>query len=373
MKHINNKAVYPNLIVRLDYIEDNAREISSRCRCENVGVCGIVKGMHSAPEVAKAMIRGGVSQIGDARLGNLKNLKMAGIDLPLLLTRIPMPSEVDALIESADISLNSEMTTIKAIDEACIKQNLHHKIVLMCDLGDLREGFIEKEELIQSAIEIENMSGVILAGVGTNLGCYGAVKPTINNLNDLVELAGIIENYIGRSLEIISGGATSTLPMVYEGILPKGVNHLRIGEGILLARDLPDIWNVELPGTHKDTVLIEAQIVELKRKPSHPIGEIFIDAFGNTPEYEDRGWETRAILALGRQDFAFMEQLIPRNEEIKLIGSSSDHLIVTVPEASNYSVGDVMEFEMYYGPMLFLSGADHIHKTFVNDQLQKIE
>ncbi len=119
-----------------------------------------------------------------------------------------------------------------------------------------------------------------------------------------------------------------------------------------------------MPGTHQDTVLVEAQIVEMKRKPSHPIGDIFIDAFGNTPIYEDRGWETRAILALGRQDFAMMDQLIPKDKGLHLVGCSSDHLIVSIENTSKYEVGDVVQFEMFYGPMLFLSGAEHIQKTY---------
>lgn len=356
---------YPNLIIRLDYIKENAESIVKQCSDKDISVCGVVKGLHSDPKVANAMLAGGVKQLGDARIGNLKRLKGAGIEAPTLLTRIPMPSEVDELVEAADISLNSEMVTIRAINEVCLNKGLSHKVVLMCDLGDLREGFIDKELLINSALEIEGMDGVVLAGVGTNLGCYGSVKPTYENLNELVYLALDIEKRIGRKLEIISGGATSTLPMIYQGKIPEGINHLRIGEAILLARDLPDLWQVPLPNTHKDTVIIEAQIVELKRKPSHPIGEMFIDAFGNKPVFEDRGWETRAILALGRQDFAMMDQLVPRDSGIELVGSSSDHLIVSVNDANAHQVGDVLQFEMYYGPMLFLSGAEHINKTYI--------
>jgi predicted amino acid racemase len=357
---------YPNLVVRLDYIKENAHSIVSACDKKGISVCGIVKGMHSEPKVAQAMVSGGVRQIGDARLMNLKALSEAGVEVPLLLTRIPMLSEVEELVKHVDISLNSEMKTVSAIDQACIEQEKAHKVVLMCDLGDLREGYFDKEELIKNAIQIEEMKGAELAGIGTNLGCYGSIKPNCENLTDLVKLAGEIEARIGRTLEIVSGGATSSLPLVFEERIPKGINHLRIGEAILLARDLPDIWKVELPGTHMDTVKIEAQIVEIKKKPSYPVGEIFIDAFGNRPHYEDRGWETRAILALGRQDFAMMDQLIPCDDSIKLVGCSSDHLIVSLQETAEYAVGDILAFEMYYGPMLFLSGADHIRKTFVH-------
>jgi len=360
---------YPNLIIRLDHIKENAKQITGYCRKSHIKVCGVVKGVHSEPKVANAMIQGGVEQIGDARIGNLKRLKESGIKVPLLLTRIPMLSEIEELVQHTDISLNSELKTVEAINSMCIKIGRKHKVVLMCDLGDLREGFIDQTVLVETALKIEAMQGVVLAGLGTNLGCYGSIKPTCKNLNELVVLAQTIESKINRKLEIVSGGASSTLPLILDGCVPQGINHLRLGESILLAKDLPDLWNVPLPGTHQDTVVVEAEIVELKRKPSHPIGEIFIDAFGNTPIYEDRGWQNRAIVALGRQDFAMMDQLVPVNKEIELIGCSSDHLIVSLPDISSHDVGDVLQFEMYYGPMLFLSGADHIHKTFVSENL----
>ena len=360
---------YPNLIIRLNYIKENAKHITNLCASNGVKVCGIVKGVHSEPKVAKAMVQGGVAQIGDARIGNLKRLKTSGVNVPLLLTRIPMVSEIEDVVQYADISLNSEIKTIQAINKICIQKNKKHAVVLMCDLGDLREGFIDPQKLLESSIEIEAMQGVTLAGLGTNLGCYGSIKPTCKNLGDLVDLAETIEEKIGRTLDIISGGASSSLPLLIDGCMPKRVNHLRIGESILLARDLPDLWKVPLPGTHQNTMVIEAEIVEIKRKPSHPIGDIFIDAFGNTPSYEDRGWETRAIVAMGRQDFAMMDQLLPLDQGIDLVGCSSDHLIVSISKERAYEVGDILQFEMYYGPMLFLSGADHIHKTYVTEIL----
>lgn len=219
---------YPNLIIRLDYIKENAKAVADACKKKDISVCGIVKGLHSDPKVAQAMLEGGVDQIGDARIGNLKRLKDAGVKASTLLTRIPMPSEVADMIQVADISLNSELKTIQAIDRACLDMGLNHKIVLMYDLGDLREGFISKAELLQTALQVEGMKGVELAGVGTNLGCYGSIKPTRKNLSELVDLATTIEKKIGRKLEIVSGGATSSLPLVYDDDMPKGVNHLRL-------------------------------------------------------------------------------------------------------------------------------------------------
>ena len=56
-----------------------------------------------------------------------------------------------------------------------------------------------------------------------------------------------------------------------------------------------------MPGTRQDTVKLVAEVIELKRKPSMPIGKIGKDAFGNTPVFEDKGIRLRAILAVGNR------------------------------------------------------------------------
>ena len=123
-------------------------------------------------------------------------------------------------------------------------------------------------------------------------------------MNELVSIAEAVESAIGRKLEIISGGATSSYPLVLEGAMPPRINHLRIGEGILLAYDLKEIWGLDMSGMRQDVFTLKAEVVEVREKPSHPVGEIFIDCFGRKPEYEDRGIRKRAILAMGKLDFA---------------------------------------------------------------------
>ena len=76
----------------------------------------------------------------------------------------------------------------------------------MVDLGDLREGFWDKDELLEAALLTENeLHNLKLAGIGTNLGCYGAVAATPEKLEELVERAEMIEEKIGRELEFILG------------------------------------------------------------------------------------------------------------------------------------------------------------------------
>ena len=365
---MNDIQSYPELQMDQTKLYENVKEVVTLCGMQKISVSGVVKGVNGEMAVVKSFIAGGCAQIASSRIRQLREIKTAHQSMETLLLRIPMRSEIEEMIQWTDISLNSEKSTLDWIEAACAKSDKPHGVVLMADLGDLREGCIVEKELISLALYIEEeLKWVKLKGIGTNLGCYGAIKPTPVNLGKLCDMAEAIEKAIGRPLEIVSGGATSSLPLLLEGKMPSKINHLRIGEGILLNMDLPEIWGVNIPGLNQETFLLKAQIVEIKSKPSYPIGEIFIDAFGSTPEYEDRGIRKRAILALGKQDFAMEDKLLPLDPYATVVGSSSDHLIMDVEDSKmNYQVGDIMTFRIFYGPMLHLCTSDYVSKTCVN-------
>lgn len=360
---MNNKS-YPQLLINQKKIMENVKEIVRICKENRISVSGVVKGVNGQIGVAESFILGGCEHIASSRIEQLHKVKNFNDKIETMLLRIPMNSEIEDVVKWADISLNSEKQTIDWLEEVCTSKRKKHSVILMMDLGDLREGFWKEEEILNLAIYIEKeLEWVTLKGIGTNLGCYGAIKPTSVNLGLLAEMAEQIETAIGRPLEIVSGGATSSLPLLMEGEMPPKINNLRIGEGILLNMDLPEIWDVHIPDLHQDAFTLMAQIVEIKSKPSYPIGEIFIDAFGHTPVYEEHGIQKRAILALGKQDFAMEDKIIPLDIGVSIIGSSSDHLIVAIDESEiNYQVGDVMAFKLFYGPMLHLCTCEHVLK-----------
>ena len=362
------KRTYPELQIDATKLYENVSNTVALCEKAGIAVAGVIKGVNGLMGVCEGFVKGGCAQIASSRINQLENAKRYFPEAETLLLRVPMASELDEMIRCSDISLNSERATIDLLEARCAEQKLTHSVILMMDLGDLREGFFESEELIQLAVYIEkSLEWVKLKGIGTNLGCYGAIKPTVENLGRLCATAEAIEQSIGRKLDIVSGGATSTLPLMLEGKVPEKVNHLRLGEGILLNMDLPEIWGVPFPMLHQDSFVLNAQIVEIKTKPSYPVGEIFIDAFGHTPEYEDRGIRKRAILAVGKQDFAMDDKLNPHDARVQIIGSSSDHLIVDIEDTDQaYQVGDIMSFQIYYGPLLHLCTSEYVSKRYIN-------
>ena len=308
----------PRLDIYLDKIKSNSENIKALCLKHGIKVVGITKGCCAITEVGQAMIDGGINILGDSRIENLKGLKKSELKAETMLIRIPMLSEVDRVLDWADISLNSEISVIKSLSQEALKRKAVHRIILMIDLGDLREG-IMPDDALQMVGEIRKFPGVKIIGIGANFCCISGVMPTRKNLTKLVELTEEIENNFHIDLEVISGGNTSVLKLVEDDIIPDRINQLRIGVGIMLGQD--DVRLRNITGTYQDTFILTAEVIEVQEKPSLPRGEIGRDAFGKIPVFRDLGIRKRAILAIGKQDI-YLNSLIPLKEGIKIVGAS---------------------------------------------------
>ena len=358
---------YPILEVNLDKLTQNTENIVKLCGQNNIFITGVVKGCNASIEISKIFLDHGCQSIGSSRIEQLISLRKKGIEADLMMLRLPMASEIADVVKYSNISLNSERTTLEQINSECTVLNTQHKVILMYDLGDLREGVWSTEEFINLAEYVETeLSRVELYGIGTNLGCYGSVKTTEEKMQQLVQIAEMVEERIQRKLKVISGGTTFALPLVLDGKMPSRINHLRIGEGMLLSKDLQYFFGYNLDFMHKNAIKLIAQIIEIQDKPSFPDGELFVDSFGNFPQYNDKGRQKRALLAVGKQDFGDHNKLFPVDVSIEIIGSSSDHLIVDLSQsAKEYRVGDIVEFTLLYQSMLYLFLSASINKVLV--------
>ena len=365
---------YPQLEFDLALLRSNADAVISRCRGMGIRVCGVIKGVDGMPEAARVLHAAGAAELGTSRLEQVAKCRAAGVPGPWLLIRIPGLTELPDVVALCETSLQSEWPTLLALEEECLRQNKTHRVIVMTDLGDLREGFWDKKELVDVCERVEReLPHVQLAGIGVNLTCYGSTKPTPEKMNELVGLARQVEQRIGRKLEIVSGGATSSFTLVHWGTMPAGVNHLRIGEAILLGKDLQVDWGIrDMDYLRMDALTLRAEVVEVKDKPTYPIGEFAIDAFGRKPVYEDRGIRRRAILALGRADVGELESLIPREPGMTVIGGSSDHCIVDVEDCPRrLQVGDIVEFSLCYSHMLYATARSDMRIIFKNQSAQE--
>lgn len=197
-----------------------------------------------------------------------------------MLLRLPMISQVEEVVKYTDISLVSDIITIRELSKEAIKQNKIHSVILMIDLGDLREGIFNEEEIYITVEEILNFKNVKLMGIGTNLSCYGGVIPTYENLSQLVNIKKNIENKFNIKIEVISGGNSGSISLFKDNKMPQEINQLRLGASISLGIGLND---EHIEPLLKDAFKLVVEVVEVKNKPSVPIGTIGLDAFGNKP------------------------------------------------------------------------------------------
>lgn len=351
---------YPKIRIDSQIIKNNVETIVSLCEKEGIFVVGVTKGFCGLPEIAKAYVDGGVKYLADSRIENLIKLKY--FHIPKMLTRLPMISNVEEVVQYSDISLNSELDTINALSEAAIKLGKVHGIILMIDLGDLREGYFYKEKLFNDLEGIIKLKGVKIKGIGTNLTCYGGVIPTEGNLNKLISLGEEIEKIYDIKLEMFSGGNSSSIHLLGKYKNSK-LNNLRLGESLLIG--LETAYRKPIENTRDDGFILETEIIEMKEKPSVPEGEIGLDAFGDEPVFVDRGIGNRAICAVGKQDVDF-DSLYPLDEGIIVLGGSSDHLIIDLSHSNlEYKVGDIVGFKLSYAGILRLMTSEYVQKEII--------
>lgn len=362
---------FPRIVIDRDKLRNNCTQIVRHCEARGIAVAGVIKGAGGLPEIARLYRSCGAAQLATSRLEQMELWRREGIPGPYMLLRVPGLSELPEVARLADYSLQSDATTLDALNSVCAEQGVTHRVIVMADLGDLREGFWDKTEMVEVCCHVEQgLDHLHLAGVGVNLGCYGAVKPTPENMGQLVDIARAVEARIGRQLEIVSGGATSSYTLVHWGTMPQGINHLRIGETALLAKDLQVDWGIsDMDYLLRGTMRLEAEIIELRKKPTHPVGETVIDAFGNRPTFADRGMRLRALAAFGRADVGQVETLLCREPGMTVIGGSSDHCILDVEDCPRaLRVGDVVSFDLSYSHMLYATGRSDMAISIVDTE-----
>lgn len=349
----------PRLEIDLDKISHNASTLVARLEGHRIGVTAITKACCGAPIVAQTLLRAGVTSLGDSRIENIERMRQSGIGAPMTLIRSPMLSQVDRVVASADISLNTEMEIVSALSRAAGRAGKVHGVVLMVELGDLREGILLRD--VEDAVEtVGQFPYIDFLGLGTNLACRSGVSPDNRNMAELSALADRIERGTGAPLAVVSGGNSSNLEWVFNGGEIARVNNLRLGESILLGRE--PLHRQPIDGLHTDAIKLIAEVIESKAKPSEPWGTMAHAAFGDSPVAGGRGEISQSILALGRQDTDPRGLQSPTGSDI--LGASSDHLVLDTG-GNMLAVGSEVSFVPDYSALLRAMTSSYVIKTFV--------
>ncbi len=341
----------PRLVVDAEAVTHNARVLVDRLAGSGIGVTGVVKAALGSSAVACAMLDGGVRGLGDSRVENLETLTAAGVVAPCTLIRTPMLSQVARVVRAAGTSLNTEAVVLAALSAAAVAQGRPHAVVLMVELGDLREG-LAVGDVVAAARLVTALPGLRLRGVGTNLACRSGVAPDQVKMDELSRVVEDVEHALGVTLEVVSGGNSANLAWALGGGDAGRVNDLRLGEALLLG--VEPLGRTALPGLRADAFTLVAEVIEARWKPARPWGRLAQSAFGDTDhgnvhERPAPADVHQVVVALGRQDADPDGLVAPPG--IAVLAMSSDHLVLDVGD-HQVRVGDEIRFGLGYGALL---------------------
>lgn len=336
----------PRLEIDLQKIHHNAHTLVERLVDRGISVSGVTKAVLGSTAVANTLLRAGVSGLGDSRIDNIEAMRLAPVAAPMTLIRSPMLSQADRVVTHADISFNTELDVISKLSSAAQKVKRTHGVVLMVELGDLREGIMPGD--LESAVrETLRFPYIEFKGIGTNLACRSGVSPDSKNMAELSAMADSIDAAYGPIVGIVSGGNSASLQWALSGEPIGRINNLRLGESILLGRE--PLHRQTIDGLHADAFTLIAEVIESKTKPSQPWGAIAQTAFGEKQASEDRGCISQTILAIGHQDTDPFGLEAPPGLEI--VGASSDHLIIDAGKIHT-PVGAEIAFQPNYSALV---------------------
>ena len=333
------------LEVDLDKVADNTAELVSRASQLGMSITAVTKAMLGAPELAQVVSAAGAVALGDSRIENIERMRAAGIEHPMLLLRSPMPSQIDRVVRAEVASLNTEKDVLTALASAARSQGRIHDVMLMVELGDLREGLMPAD-LNQTVAHVLGLPALRLNGIGANLACRNGIEPTVENMGELSSIVDSVEAAFGIEIDVVSGGNSANLDWAFGPSHPGRINNLRLGESILLGRE--PLHRRPIPGLHTDALTLVAEVIESQRKPTMPWGRSGQNAFGEVAKVEDRGCVWQTILAVGRQDTDPTDLTAP--DGVAVLAASSDHLVVETE--GQMRPGDEITFLPGYAALL---------------------
>lgn len=349
----------PRLEVNLGKIHSNACEIVKSMSDVGVSVTAVTKVVLGAPEIVEVLLKAGVHGLGDSHIETVEAMRHLHSKESILMIRSPMLTQVDRIVSSSTMSCNTEFEVIKNLSAAAKKLHLIHDILLMVELGDLREGILpeDMEESVRQVLALPNLR---LKGIGTNLACRNGVGPSTANMATLSGLASSIESDFGINLEIVSGGNSASINWALSGADLGRVNNLRLGEAIFLGREA--LHQDPIRRMFIDAFRLVAEVIEIKNKPCAPDLRCFSSVKqGRAEKRRERTIIRQSIVALGYQDVD-PEGLTPKLG-LKITGASSDHLILH-DSKNELSIGSEVEFQLSYDALLRAMTSPFVAKKF---------
>lgn len=306
-------------------------------------------------------------EICDSRLTNLKHIKNLSPKTKTVYIKPPAKRLAKSIVKYADVSFNSEIETVKALSKEAVLQNKTHKIVIMVEMGELREGVMVRN-LSHFFRKVKKLPSIDIVGIGTNLNCLNGILPDEKKLIKLHRFKEIIEETHQTRIPYISAGSSVTIPLIFQNKIHSGINHFRIGESLFFGTDVYN--DSTISGMYQDVFTLTAEIIEIAQKPMVPAGEAGTNLTGETPMHDVSNTgktSVRAIVDVGVLDIDH-SQIEPITKGIRIIGASSDMMILDLSDnPNNLKVGDTVDFSMSYLAVLRAMNSEYVDKAIVHE------
>lgn len=352
---------YPMVEINKEKMKHNLKYTCDLLHKQNKTLSLVCKGVCSNKLIMDNIVRNSdCDYLATSRVMDAK--RMSVYKKPIFLIRSSMKCEIKDIIKYCDISFESSIETLSILNKEAKKQNKTHEIVLAIDLGDLREGifYTHEDEIYEFIDYLYKCSNLSFKGIGTNLGCLNRIQTNSKNLSMLVSVKEKIEKHYNIKINFVSGLNSASYPMIEHSEIPCEINNARIGEAWLMGHD--GVLDLNLDNLYRDTLIFKAQVIEVKNKPSLPLGEI--SPIANV-KINDKGIIKRAIIACGHQEID-IENIIPLDSDIKILGCSSDHTVLDITDCKKqYKVGDIISLIPKYKSMLRMFSSNYVHKKLV--------
>ncbi len=349
----------------------NFRYLDKLFKANNITWGIVSKVLCGNEKYLREVIHLGVKQLCDSRVSNLKMVKAISPEVETVYIKPPPKRSINEIVKYADVSFNTEIETIECLSLAAQKQGKTHKVVIMIEMGELREGVLG-DDLLAFYRAVFKLPNIQVAGIGTNLNCMYGVLPSHDKLIQLCLYKQLIEAKFERAIPYVTGGSSVTIPLIFNHLLPKGINHFRVGETLFLGTDV--YHNTTYKQMENNAFQLYAEIIELTEKGAVPIGELGKNLKGESVSFNrQKRNETsfRALIDLGLLDIE-ENHLKITDSDLKIAGASSDMLVVDLGEnKKNYKVGDLLELEMDYMGLLRVMNSRYIEKRIKETVLVK--
>ncbi len=351
-----------SLTIDLEALRHNIQTIDEWVSAHDASWTLVTKSLCGHKATLEALQAIGIRSMADSRLGNLEQIAKLEHPIESWYLRLPHMPKIADIVRLTDVSLNSEIETIKALSDEAVRQDRHHGVVIMIELGDLREGVLPGT-LADFYTKVFELPNIEVIGIGSNLGCLSGTMPNVDLFAQLGLYREWLELKFDRKIPFISAGTSIALPLLRDGTLPRAVNHFRIGESAFLGTDL--INGDNLLGLRDDAFTLDVEVVEVKEKSMVPMGETndmtpFESLEQEGPDPGERAY--RAICTIGQVDTE-IAGLTPLNPDYRIVGASSDLAVVSVgTDPDEVQVGGTIKFRPSYGALVRLMLDKYIDK-----------